>query len=84
MTDDKLGEILPNKEDVFVTKVETHNDICVTCYCLNKNPLFFEVEKENMLYPTGKLVDNVIIKISLKQFSNCMNVFKADRCIMHR
>ena len=66
ITDDKLSELLPNKEDVFVTKIETHNEICVTCYCLNKNPLFFEMDKEKILYPTGKLLEKVSIKTILQ------------------
>lgn len=52
LEEDKLLTILPNKEDVFVTKIETQTGVYVTCYCLNSNPLFFEVDKEKILFPT--------------------------------
>lgn len=50
LTADELSELVPNKEELNVVKVYAHKGDAVTLYVLNKNPLFFEVEKR--LYPT--------------------------------
>lgn len=47
---DELAELVPNKEELNVVKVYAHKGDAVTLYVLNKNPLFFELEKR--LYPT--------------------------------
>lgn len=47
---DELSELVPNKEELNVVKVYAHKGDAVTLYVLNKNPLFFELEK--CLYPT--------------------------------
>lgn len=50
LTADELSELVPNKEELNVVKVYAHKGDAVTLYVLNKNPIFFEVEKR--LYPT--------------------------------
>lgn len=50
LTADELSELVPNKEELNVVKIYAHKGDAVTLYVLNKNPLFFEVEKR--LYPT--------------------------------
>lgn len=50
LTADELSELVPNKEELNVVKVYAHKGDAVTLYVLNKNPLFFELEKR--LYPT--------------------------------
>lgn len=47
---DELSDLIPNKEELNVVKVYAHKGDSVTLYVLNKNPLFFELEK--CLYPT--------------------------------
>lgn len=46
-----LMSLLPNKEEMSVMKLLTHSDKNVTCYCLQKNPIFFEVD--GLIFPTG-------------------------------
>ena len=55
LSDEKLSDITPSKEDLFITKLENANNIYITCYCVNKNPVFYEIDKEATLYPTGRL-----------------------------
>ncbi|XP_065069575.1 eukaryotic translation initiation factor 2D-like [Rhopilema esculentum] len=52
LTEDKLNEILPSKEDVFVTKIENGNGIFITSFFIDRNPMFFEIDKENQLFPS--------------------------------
>ncbi|KAM6924555.1 eukaryotic translation initiation factor 2D [Xenentodon cancila] len=47
---DELSELVPNKEDLNVVKIYAHKGEAVTFYVLQKNPLFFELEKR--LHPT--------------------------------
>ncbi|XP_034733374.1 eukaryotic translation initiation factor 2D [Etheostoma cragini] len=47
---DELSELVPNKEELNVVKIYVHKGDSVTLYVLQKNPLFFELEKR--LYPT--------------------------------
>ena len=47
-----VSKIIPNKEELNVAKISTHNEENVTCYLLNKKPIFFEYKED--LYPTGK------------------------------
>lgn len=48
---DELSELVPNKQELNVVKIYAHKGDAVTVYVLQKNPLFFEVERR--LYPTG-------------------------------
>ncbi|XP_061590804.1 eukaryotic translation initiation factor 2D [Cololabis saira] len=50
LTADELSELIPNKEDLNVVKAYAHKGEAVTFYVLQKNPLFFELEKR--LHPT--------------------------------
>ncbi|XP_032377817.1 eukaryotic translation initiation factor 2D [Etheostoma spectabile] len=45
-----LSELVPNKEELNVVKIYVHKGDSVTLYVLQRNPLFFELEKR--LYPT--------------------------------
>ncbi|XP_070825191.1 eukaryotic translation initiation factor 2D isoform X1 [Chaetodon trifascialis] len=47
---DELSELVPNKEELNVVKIYAHKGDAVTLYVLQKNPLFFELERR--LYPT--------------------------------
>lgn len=47
---DELSNLIPNKEDLNIVKIYAHKGDAVTLYLMNKNPLFFELEKQ--LYPT--------------------------------
>ncbi|KAK7884893.1 hypothetical protein WMY93_028016 [Mugilogobius chulae] len=50
LTADELSELVPNKEELNVVKIYAHKGDAVTLYVLNKNPLFFELDKR--VYPT--------------------------------
>ncbi|XP_030640529.1 eukaryotic translation initiation factor 2D isoform X1 [Chanos chanos] len=50
LSPEELSELVPNKEDLNVVKIYAHKGDAVTLYVLNKNPMFFQVEKQ--LYPT--------------------------------
>ena len=43
--------LIPNKDEMSVMKLFTHNEKNVTCYCLRKNPIFFDIG--GALIPTG-------------------------------
>lgn len=47
----ELSELVPNKDDLNVVKIYAHKGEAVTVYVLQKNPIFFELEKR--LFPTG-------------------------------
>ncbi|XP_072135056.1 eukaryotic translation initiation factor 2D isoform X2 [Mobula birostris] len=47
---DQLSRLIPNKEDLNVVKMYLHKGEAVTVYVLNKNPIFFEMDKR--FYPT--------------------------------
>ncbi|EDO45078.1 predicted protein, partial [Nematostella vectensis] len=40
-----LSEIVPNKEDMTVSRIVTHSEESVTVYSLSGEPIFFEIEK---------------------------------------
>ena len=61
---DELAEMVPNKEEMSIMKVETHSGDVAFVYCLHKNPIFFEM-KDN-LFPTG---ENVLFSL----FHFCFN-----------
>ncbi|XP_067913387.1 eukaryotic translation initiation factor 2D isoform X2 [Heterodontus francisci] len=50
LSNDQLSHLIPNKEELNVVKMYLHKGESVTAYVLNKNPIFFEVNKR--LYPT--------------------------------
>ena len=47
-----VSKTIPNKEELSVAKISTHNEENIMCYLLNKKPIFFEHNGD--LYPTGK------------------------------
>ncbi len=49
---ERLNEVVPNKEEMSVMKLYTHSGESVIVYCLQRNPAFFEIEKQ--IYPTGE------------------------------
>ena len=46
-----LSLLIPNKDEMSVMKLFTHSEKNITCYCLRKNPIFFDIEGH--LIPTG-------------------------------
>ncbi|XP_072305808.1 eukaryotic translation initiation factor 2D [Eucyclogobius newberryi] len=50
LTADELSDLVPNKDELNVVKIYAHKGDSMTLYVLNKNPLFFELEKR--IYPT--------------------------------
>jgi translation initiation factor 2D len=51
ITSEQLAVVVPNKEEMTTMKIYTSSGESVTVYCLSKNPVFFEINKE--LFPTG-------------------------------
>ena len=51
---DLLNDLIPNKEELIVTKIETHNGDYVLLYQQKQKntTLFFELEKEKIIFPT--------------------------------
>ena len=50
---DALNDLIPNKEELLVTKIETFNGDNVLLYQKQKNvTLFFELEKDKLVFPT--------------------------------
>ncbi|KAL3868819.1 hypothetical protein ACJMK2_041578 [Sinanodonta woodiana] len=54
LTSECLSEMIPNKEEMTVTKIFTHAGDSAFIYSVQKKPLFFEVEK--IIYPTVYLL----------------------------
>lgn len=50
LSQDEISEIIPNKEEISVMRVMTHSGQNVTVFCLDGEPIFFEVEKR--IFPT--------------------------------
>lgn len=51
---DELVELIPNKEEMTVTKITTHCGEMVVFYSVNGEPILFEIEKR--IYPTGRFL----------------------------
>ncbi|RVE70725.1 hypothetical protein OJAV_G00067130 [Oryzias javanicus] len=54
LSPDDISELVPNKEEINVVKIYAHKGEAVTLYVLQKNPLFFELDKR--LFPTVYLL----------------------------
>lgn len=52
LTDDILNDLLPTKDEVVLSKIYTFNGDSVLVYTHQKNPLFFELEKDKVIFPT--------------------------------
>ncbi|XP_067863638.1 eukaryotic translation initiation factor 2D [Heptranchias perlo] len=50
LSSSQLSDLIPSKEELNVVKMFLHKGEAVTAYVLNKNPVFFEMDKT--LYPT--------------------------------
>lgn len=46
LSQEELTEIIPNKEEMSVMRIMTHSGQNVTVFCLNGEPIFFDVEKK--------------------------------------
>lgn len=46
-----VKELVPTKDEMSVMKLETHSLETVVVYTIQKNPMFFQIEK--VIYPTG-------------------------------
>jgi translation initiation factor 2D len=55
LTDDAINALVPNKEEVLMTKFQTDRDGAVYAYVHNKTPLFFEMDKEKTIFPGRRL-----------------------------
>ena len=47
-----LNDLIPNKEELLVTKIETFKGDAVLLYSRGKNVLFFELMKDKLIFPT--------------------------------
>lgn len=54
LSDGDAAEIIPSKDEVTTVKIYASAGDNVYIYCVNKQPLLFEFDKEKVLYPTGK------------------------------
>ncbi|TRY72572.1 hypothetical protein TCAL_00197 [Tigriopus californicus] len=52
LTEERLNELLPTKDEVVLSKIYTFNGDSVLVYTHQKNPLFFELEKDKVIFPT--------------------------------
>lgn len=52
LSDEELTALLPDKEEVIMSKIYTHDGVSVLLYVHNKSPLFFVLEKDKVFYPT--------------------------------
>lgn len=51
LSEDAVAKLVPNKEEMILTKINTHSDDNVIVYSAAKNPVFYDIFKK--LYPTG-------------------------------
>ncbi|XP_045160604.2 eukaryotic translation initiation factor 2D-like isoform X2 [Mercenaria mercenaria] len=51
-----VADIIPNKEEVTIVKIYTHAGDNAFIYCVNKQPLLFEMDKQKVLVPTVYLL----------------------------
>ena len=53
LTAEDLAGIIPNKGDVTTVKIYTHTGDNAFIYCVNKQPILFQTDKQKVIYPTG-------------------------------
>jgi len=76
-----LTSLIPNKEEMSVMKILTYSERNVTCYCLKKNPIFFEVE--GCILPTVyTLWQHPNLILSFKTFPNVLNNLQGGADLM--
>ena len=51
LSEGDMSDIIPNKEEMTVTRIVTHSGQNITFYSVNGEPVFFESEKK--ILPTG-------------------------------
>ena len=52
----KLKELINVKDsEIVLSKIQTHDSHDLVAYFVDKSPLFFKIEKQDELIPTGKL-----------------------------
>ncbi|XP_042235584.1 eukaryotic translation initiation factor 2D-like [Homarus americanus] len=56
LTSNDLSKLMPNKEDVTLVRMYCYKGESVNVYQVQKDPLFFMVEKEKEIYPTVYLL----------------------------
>lgn len=52
LTDDQLSGLIPAKEEVMISKIYTFGGDSLLLYVHGKSPLFFELEKDRIIFPT--------------------------------
>ena len=52
LNDDDLSNLLPNKDEVVISKIYTHAGDSLLVYYHQKAPIFFELEKDKLVFPT--------------------------------
>ncbi|CAL4122802.1 unnamed protein product, partial [Meganyctiphanes norvegica] len=52
LTADLLNTLIPNKEEVILLRMYCHKGETVNMYQVQKEPLFFMIDKEKAIYPT--------------------------------
>jgi len=52
LSDEDLNLLLPTKEEIVICKIFTFNEESVLLYIHKKSPVFFEMEKDKIFFPT--------------------------------
>lgn len=60
LTVSDINDIIPSKDEVTTVKVYSNAGDNLFIYCVNKQPVLFEVDKEKVLYPTGNISSTVL------------------------
>lgn len=78
---DMLSTLVPNKEEMTVMKILTYSEQNITCYCLKKNPIFFEINGSIM--PTVyTLWQHPNFCLSFKTFPNVLSKLQGGADLM--
>jgi len=81
LTTEALSQLIPNKEEMSVMKIFTHNEEILTCYCLKKNPIFFQIN--TLLLPTVYLLWSYPCNIlSFQTFPNVLAILAGGADLM--
>lgn len=56
MNEEELKNVIKIKDsEICLSKIVTHDSTDVVVYFIDKIPYFFRIEKDEQLYPTGKM-----------------------------
>ncbi|XP_057297814.1 eukaryotic translation initiation factor 2D-like isoform X1 [Hydractinia symbiolongicarpus] len=82
LSSNELSELVPSKDEMTVMKIYTYTEKNITCYCLQKNPIFFETE--GFLLPTVYLLweHRNCLKLSLKTFPHVFSKLSGGADLM--